>query len=321
MNEVAKPVRRSESTQRSIPDSSERSPSLLGLPTEARRRFSIDPVLRDQLGGLTDSRGEEALAEGAAHDYGLERAFRERAEPLFRFLFERYWRVTVDGLDNVPAMGGAILIGNHSGGLPFDATMVAYALSACAGGPRRIVRPLYDKFVEGLGPVRDAYRKLGGVPARYAVADELLSRGELPLIFPEGMVGVAKLYEDRYQVGEFSTSAARLSFRHRVPIIPFAVVGAEEIYPMIGRSSMLGKLVGAPYVPITPFFPALGLLGTVPLPTKWRIVFGSRVYLYREHRFRGPGAPDFAAMSDRLRRTVQILLRSTLAKRSSIFFG
>ncbi|TFH27100.1 MAG: glycerol acyltransferase, partial [Myxococcales bacterium] len=225
------------------------------------------------------------------------------------------------GLDNVPEAGGALLVGNHSGGLPFDATMIAYALSECAGGPRRIVRPLYDKFVEDLGPVRDAYRKLGGVPARYAVADELIGRAEMPLVFPEGMFGVSKLFEDRYKLGTFSSSAARLSCKHRVPIVPFAVVGAEEIYPMIGRSGVLGKLVGAPYVPITPFFPTFGLLGTLPLPTKWRIVFGSRIYLYREHRFRGAGAADFVGMSERLRRTVQILLRSSLAKRSSIFFG
>jgi 1-acyl-sn-glycerol-3-phosphate acyltransferase len=240
---------------------------------------------------------------------------------LFRFLFEKYWRVSVSGLENVPENGGAILIGNHSGGLPFDATMVAYALSECAGGPKRIARPLYDRFVEGLGPVRDMYRKLGGVPAKYAVADELLARGEMPLIFPEGMFGVAKLYEDRYRVGPFSTSAARLSCRHRVPIVPFAVVGAEEIYPMIGRSSALGKLIGAPYVPITPFFPAFGLLGALPLPTKWTIVFGSRIYLYRESRFRGPGSVDFQSMSERLRRTVQLHLHGLLAQRSSIFLG
>jgi 1-acyl-sn-glycerol-3-phosphate acyltransferase len=285
------------------------------------RRLNIEPRVRDELGRLTDSRFDEAIAAGATGDYGFDGSFRERIEPLFRFLFERYWRVGVSGLENVPETGGAILIGNHSGGLPFDATMVAYALSACAGGPKRIARPLYDRFVEGLGPVRDMYRKLGGVPAKYAVADELLMRGEVPLIFPEGMFGVAKLYEDRYRLGAFSTSAARLSCRHRVPIIPFAVVGAEEIYPLIGRSSALGKLVGAPYVPITPFFPTFGLLGALPLPTKWTIVFGSRIYLYRESRFRGPGAVDFRAMSERLRRTVQLHLHGLLSRRSSIFLG
>ena len=284
-------------------------------------RFEIDTRLRSELERLTDSRFEDAISAGAREDYGLDHKFRERAEPVFRFLFEKYWRVEVDGLEHGPETGGAILAGNHSGGLPFDATMVAYALSECAGGPRRIARPLYDRFVEAMGPVREAYRKLGGVPARYAVADELLSRGELPLIFPEGIYGVSKLYEDRYRVGRFSTSAARLSCRHRVPIVPFAVVGAEEIYPVIGRSAVLGKIVGAPYVPITPFFPMLGLAGMLPLPTKWRIVFGPRVYLYRESRFRGTGAMDFEAMSDRVARTVQILLRGQLSRRASIFLG
>lgn len=318
-----------------MPDSGQRSEFTrardLGIGRGARRiaelrrggsaRLEIDARVRNELERLTDSRSDEAVEAGANEDYGIDLAFRERAEPVFRFLFEKYWRVDVDGMDNVPEVGGAILVGNHSGGLPFDATMVAYALSKCAGGPRRIVRPLYDRFVEAMGPVREGYRRLGGVPARYAVADELLSRGELPLIFPEGIYGVSKLFEDRYRVGRFSTSAARLSCRHRVPIIPFAVVGAEEIYPVIGRSAALGKVIGAPYVPITPFFPVLGLMGMLPLPTKWKIIFGARIYLYRESRFRGSGSMDFEAMSDRVARTVQILLRGQLSRRSSIFLG
>ncbi|RMF20418.1 MAG: acyltransferase family protein, partial [Deltaproteobacteria bacterium] len=273
-----------------------------------RRRLQLEPDLREQLLRVTAPRREEAMMEGAAEDYGLDLEFRKRAEPFFRFLFESWWRVEVIGMEHVPRSGPAILVGNHSGGLPFDATMVAYALSSDEG-PGRIARPLYDRFVERLGPVRDAFRKLGGVPARYAVADELLSRGELPVIFPEGVGGVAKLYDDRYRVGRFSTSAPRLSLRHRAPIVPFAVVGAEEIYPLIGRSAQIGRALGAPYLPITPFFPFFGPLGLVPLPTKWTIVFGSRIYLYREHRFRGEASTDFEAMADRLRRTVQILLR------------
>ncbi len=268
----------------------------------------------------TEPRREEAVLEGANEDYGLDLNFRQRSEAFFRFLFESYWRVDVVGLERVPRTGPAILVGNHSGGLPFDATMIAYALSSDAG-PGRIARPLYDRFVEGFAPVREVFRKLGGVPARYAVADELLSRGELPIIFPEGVGGVSKLYDDRYHVGRFSTSAARLSIRHRAPVVPFAVVGAEEIYPMIGRSGQIGKALGAPYLPITPFFPLLGPLGLIPLPTKWTIVFGNRICLYRESRFRGTAQGDFEAMADRLRRTVQILLRRQLGRRTSIFLG
>ena len=285
-----------------------------------RPHLRIPDEIRQHLASMTAPRPIEAAEEGAAHDYGFDPAFRERSEPLFRFLFDSYWRVEVTGIENVPENGPVILVGNHSGGLPFDATMVCFALSSEIG-PRRIARPLYDRFVENLGPVRDWYRRLGAVPARYAVADELLSRGEMPVVFPEGIGGVAKLYQDRYSLRRFATSAARLSIRHRAPIVPFAVIGAEEIYPMIGRSAQLGKLLGAPYMPITPFFPLLGVAGLIPLPTKWTIAFGQRIYLFRESRFRGSGATDFDAMSERLRRTVQILVRRQLGRRSSIFLG
>ncbi len=286
-----------------------------------RRRLRVTRSLRDSLATLTAPRPGEAKSAGAVNDYGLDLAFRERVKPIFRFLFDSYWRVDISGMENVPAAGPAILIGNHSGGIPFDATMVAYALSDRDGGPKRITRPMFDRFVENMSPVREIYNKLGGVPARYAVADELLARHEVPIVFPEGVDGVAKLYEERYHLAKFSSSAARLSCRHRVPIIPFAVIGAEEIYPMIGRSTQLGKLLGAPYVPITPFFPLLGLAGAIPLPTKWRIVFGQRIYLYRERRFRGPAETDFEAMTERLHRTVQLLVRRYLNERSSIFLG
>jgi 1-acyl-sn-glycerol-3-phosphate acyltransferase len=269
----------------------------------------------------TAPRVGESEAAGSDEDYGLDPEFRHRSEPVFRFLYENYWRVETRGVEHVPAAGPTILVGNHSGGLPFDATMLAYALSCLPTGPQRVSRPLYDNFVENLRPVRDVYRKLGGAPANYSVADELLSRGELVVIFPEGVRGVAKLYDDRYQLGAFSTSAARLSYRHRAAIVPFAIVGAEEIYPMIGRSTTLGKAIGAPYVPITPFFPLFGLAGAIPLPTKWAIVFGPRIHLYREQRFRGAGCMDFEAMTERLRRTVQIHLRNALDRRSSIFLG
>ena len=285
-----------------------------------RSRLRIDEALREQLAEATAPKHDEAEREGAAADYGLDLTFRKRVEPLFRFLFENYWRVDVLGMDNVPVDGPCILVGNHSGAVPLDAMMVAYSISS-EHGPGRIARPLYDRFVQNMGPMADVYNKLGGVPARYAVADELIRRGELPVILPEGVSGVAKLYDERYQVGPFSTSAARLACRHRVPIVPFALIGAEEIYPMIGRSEQLGRLLGAPYLPITPFFPLFGVAGMIPLPTKWTIAFGQRIYLYRESRFRGSASIDFEAMSERLRRTVQILVRRHLGRRGSIFLG
>jgi 1-acyl-sn-glycerol-3-phosphate acyltransferase len=282
---------------------------------------TLDTRIRAAFEQATAPRAEDAHEAGAERDYGYDARFRSLSAPIFRFLYDTYWRVETRGIEHVPTEGPVILVGNHSGGLPFDATMVAYALSFATGAPHRVARPLYDRFVENMAPVREIYRRLGGAPARYAVADELLSRDELVMLFPEGVGGVAKLYEDRYRLGEFSTSAARLSYRHRAPIIPFAVVGAEEIYPMIGRSRSLGGAIGAPYMPITPFFPLLGPAGLLPLPTKWTIAFGPRIHLYRERRFRGAGCMDFETMTERLRRTVQIHLCNALDRRSSIFLG
>jgi len=258
-------------------------------------------------------------ATGAA--FAIDHALRERARTLLRFLFESYWRVTVRGMENVPRRGGAILVGNHSGGIPVDGAMLGYALENPDDptAPGRIGRILYDRFIDGIPALADLYRRGGAVPARFAVADALLARGELVVIFPEGVGGIAKLFEQRYQLQSFATSAARLSWKHRVPIVPFAFVGAEEAYPVIGRSESAGRAVGAPYVPITPFFPLLGPLGVLPLPSKWTLAFGRRIYLRREQRFLRD--PDFGTMTERLRRSVGLLIQRELAARRSVFFG
>ncbi|HYB98452.1 MAG TPA: 1-acyl-sn-glycerol-3-phosphate acyltransferase [Candidatus Limnocylindrales bacterium] len=253
--------------------------------------------------------------------FEIDHELRERLRPAVRFFFERYWRVRTRGLANVPRHGGAILVGNHSGALPVDAAMVAYAVDDPGNpdSPRRVARVLYDRFVDGMPWLADIYRRAGGVPARYSVAEELARRGELVVIFPEGIDGVAKLFDQRYRLQRFATSAARLSCRYRLPVIPFAVVGAEEAYPVIGRSAEAGRLVGAPYLPITPFFPLLGPLGMLPLPSRWTLVFGPRIYLFRERRFRD--GRDFDAMTERLQRSVRLLLERAVRERQSVLLG
>mgnify|MGYP001302736065 CR=1 FL=1 len=259
----------------------------------------------------------DANGSGVASDtFGFDAALRARVRPIFRFFLERYWRVEVSGVKNLPTDGPALLVSNHSGAIPFDGAMICTAVDTHAG---RDLRFLYDRFVESLGPVAAFYRKVGGAVASRESAVELLRAGEMVLLFPEGVPGVAKPFSDRYRLRPFSPGFARLALSLDVPIVPVAVVGAEEIYPMVGRIEGVGKLLGMPYVPVTPFFPLLGLLGALPLPTKWFIRFGKPIRLApAEGEVRGPHALLEAI---RVRRTVQSMVRRLKAQRRSVFFG
>jgi 1-acyl-sn-glycerol-3-phosphate acyltransferase len=261
--------------------------------------------------------GEAAAAQPKEPDaFGLDPAVRQRVVPAFRFLFERYWRVEVSGTGNIPESGPAILVANHSGALPFDGAMIVTAAQLHGD---RVVRFLYDRFVERLPPVALFYRKVGGAVASRESALRLLGAGECVLIFPEGVSGVAKAFGDRYRLRPFSPGFARLALALDVPIIPVAVVGAEEIYPLVGRAEGVGRLFGMPYVPITPFFPLLGMLGTLPLPTKWFMRFGKPLRLTavdpeaRWHQARREAVA--------MRRTIQGMVLRLKARRRSVFFG
>src|SRR6266404_1745367 len=147
----------------------------------------------------------------------------------------------------------------------------------------------------------------------------LLKAGELLLVFPEGVPGVAKSFSDRYRLRSFSPGFARLALALDVPIVPVAVVGAEEIYPVVGRAEGVGRFLGVPYVPVTPFFPLLGVLGALPLPTKWSIRFGKPIRLDgQEGEARWQRARHEAM---RVRRTIQEMVVRLKRRRRSVFFG
>lgn len=261
-------------------------------------------------------RGADPSASAERDVFGLDPAFRQFVAPAFRFLHDRYWRVEVSGARNVPAHGPVLLIANHSGAVPFDGAMIVTATELhCQRG----LRFLYDRFVENLAPVSTFYRKVGGAVASRENTVELLHAGEPVLLFPEGVAGVAKPFTDRYRLRPFSAGFARIALALDVPIVPVAVVGAEEIYPVVGRAESVGRLLGIPYLPVTPFFPILGLLGALPLPTKWFIRFGKPIRLTSadgEARWQ-------RAQSDavRVRHTIQAMVRRLRAARRSVFFG
>src|SRR5262249_31838354 len=155
--------------------------------------------------------------------------------------------------------------------------------------------------------VGDFYNRVGAVVASYDNARTLLQRGEAVGIFPEGVDGVAKGIGRRYRVQTFNTGFIRLSLELRVPIVPGAVVCAEERCRVIGKreGGVFTKLLNVPYLPVTPFFPLLGILGAVPLPTHWRIRFGEPLRLYAETNGRAESRQRVAHLSEHVRRIIQ----------------
>jgi 1-acyl-sn-glycerol-3-phosphate acyltransferase len=263
-----------------------------------------------------------AEATALADPFGYDPALHARVRPVAEFFYRRYWRVSVDGLENVPDSGPALLVGNHSGGIPVDAAMIVAAVDL-EHPQHRLVRFLYDAFVAKMPVVGEFYSRMGSVVASLDNARRLLENGDLVGIFPEGVQGVAKGIGRRYHVQGFHTGFVRLSLQQRVPIIPTAVVGAEEIYPVIGKWERLGPLkdiLNVPYVPLTPLFPWFGLLGLVPLPTRWQIRFGTPLRLYEERSAQqNPTTRTVRAMAERVRRRIQGMLHELLAERESIF--
>ena len=257
---------------------------------------------------------QEARREDGTDPFGLDREYRALWIPPLRFLFERYWRVSVTGVENLPTAGPALVVANHSGAVPADAFMLAIA---CELHTARCLRVLYDKFVELLPWIGPIYNRLGGVAASFANAERLLRSGELVSLFPEGIAGVEKRFTERYRLRPFKTGTARLSLRTGSPIVPVAIVGAEEAYPVVARLYRTGRLVGLPWIPITPLFPLCGVVGALPLPTKWHMHFGAPIT---------PPPPDgrpeeerVAALTARLRAAIDAGIDDLLAKRRGIF--
>jgi 1-acyl-sn-glycerol-3-phosphate acyltransferase len=194
---------------------------------------------------------------------------------LYAFLYHYWFRCDVEGIEHVPSVGGALLVSNHAGALPPDAAMIATAIKEEHPRPR----PLHltvEHFFKGYPGFSMLVAKLGGVPAHPANVHRLLHDEEqLVLVFPEGRKGTEKLYKDRYRLRRFGRGGfVEAAMRAGAPIVPVAVVGAEEAAPAFAQLGALQRLTGLLYFPITPTFPHLGLLGMLGyLPAKFRIRF------------------------------------------------
>jgi 1-acyl-sn-glycerol-3-phosphate acyltransferase len=252
-------------------------------------------------------------------EWGYDEGFVDLVEPLFGFLYERWWRVEATGARRVPAHGRALLVANHAGILPWDATMMALALLREHPLPRHPRFLVLDWAFE-LPWISTVIRRLGGVVASPYNALRLLEQDELVAVFPEGAKGTGEPFSDRYRLQRFGRGGfVELALRTGAPIVPVAVVGSEEIYPKLGEIPALARLIGAPFFPVTPTFPWLGPLGAVPLPSKWRIEFCDPI----ETAGYPPGAVDDRALvfelSERVRETIQQAVYANLVKRGSAF--
>jgi 1-acyl-sn-glycerol-3-phosphate acyltransferase len=241
--------------------------------------------------------------------------------PLLRPLYRTWFRVETIGMHHVPADGGALVVANHSGTLPMDALMTAVALHDQHPASRHL-RMLGADLLFQTPLLGSVARKSGQTLACSPDAERLLNSGKLVGVWPEGFKGVGKNFRDRYKLQRFGRGGfVSAALRTKAPIIPCSIVGAEEIYPMIGDIKPLARLLGLPYFPVTPLFPLFGLFGAIPLPSKWYIEFGEPIYTDSYE----PGAAEDPMLvfnlTDQVRENIQQTLYRLLAGRRNAFLG
>lgn len=255
----------------------------------------------------------------AVDEFGFDAEWTEALLPLFEVLYRDYWRIETTGIENVPASGRAMLVANHAGVLPWDGTMIKTSVFVAHPKPRH-VRALVASLFMGMPVLSWFLRRTGQTIGHPDDTRRLLERDQLVLVFPEGVRGTGKLYQDRYKLRRFGRGGfVSTAIRVGAPIIPVSVVGSEEIYPMIGDLGPVAKLFGLPYFPVTPFWPWLGPLGLIPLPSRWRIQFHPAIHV-EEHP---PDAADdqnlVMALSDQVRETIQQGIYDNLKLRRGVF--
>ncbi|MBI4575411.1 MAG: acyltransferase family protein [Planctomycetes bacterium] len=247
------------------------------------------------------------------NEYGYDawgfhaRTFR-RVMVLARLFYRHWFRVQATGVEYVPA-GRVMLVGNHSGQLPFDAAMVSTALFLEAEPPRA-VKAMVERLAARTPFISELFVRLGQVTGNPENCHRMLREGHAVLVFPEGARGTGKLWKDRYTLEHFGTGFLRMCLETRAPIVPFACVGFEESIVSFSRLGPLARLFRLPYIPLTP------TLLPLPLPTKCHIVFG------RPLRFRGSADEEEPALQrkvSRVRRAILRLIDEGLRRREGVF--
>lgn len=252
-------------------------------------------------------------------DFGFDPELTDAVfHPMLKVLYRDWFRTEVFGIDNVPDVDGGLVVGNHSGTVALDALMLTVALRDQHPGDRHL-RLLGADLVFRMPVLSELARKAGATVACNPDAERLMREGELVGVFPEGFKGIGKRYSERYKLQRFGRGGfVSAALRTGTPIIPVAIVGAEEIYPILADLKPLARLLGMPYFPVTPTFPWLGPLGLVPLPSKWLIEFCPPIPT--AHLTEHADDPMVVYnLADEVRETIQATIHSLLEKRPDPF--
>ena len=276
------------------------------------------PVPRPPNPGLTDAEAANLSdVDGWGRSEHMRQLLRMVYDPVYRYWFRAEW----EGLERIPGSGGALLVANHAGAIPSDAPVIMHGIEKELGRP---VYGLADFFFRSLPVAGTLWSRGGGVTAHPDNAHRLLhDEGQLALVFPEGVKGPSKLYKDRYQLRRFGRGGfVESAMRAGVPIVPIAVVGAEESMPILARSGALARILRVPYVPFTANVALLGPLGLFGyFPAKFKLRVLEPVYFdVAEGQERYPRS-RIMEESEAIRSRIQGALFDMLSRRRSVWFG
>jgi 1-acyl-sn-glycerol-3-phosphate acyltransferase len=254
-----------------------------------------------------------ALGPSGVDPFGLDPQWAKYAVLTVAVLHRRYFRTEVHGIRNVPP-GRVLLVANHSGQIPIDGALVGAAMFMDAEPPR-LIRAMVEKWAGSLPFVSLLLTRVGQVVGVPENAIRLLSQGEALLVFPEGARGISKSFDRRYKLAEFGLGFMRTAIETDTPVVPVAIVGAEEQYISVGNMERLAKLLHIPAFPLIPqvFLPG----GQLPLPTKYRLWFGEPM------RFTGDPDDDDSVIDEKVwlvKQTVQSMVNRGLKERKHIFW-
>lgn len=251
--------------------------------------------------------------------FGMEKETTVLTFAFARYIYKYWFRVDSEGHANIPLKKSGLIAANHSGVIPIDAAMIGIDIAMKLEQPR-IMRAVVDNFMGFLPWINVLFYRVGQVVGARRNFKDLLENEELVVVFPEGTRGIGKPFDDRYNLVKFNVGFIELSLLHKTPIIPTAIIGAEEQAPMLGNIKSLARLFNFPYFPITPTFPWLGPLGFVPFPTKYHVYYGDPIEFHKEY---GPETVDdpetIRMLADKVQLVIQDMVNRGLEKRTSVF--